>query len=259
MPTSLDPILSAWTNSHDRLAAAVSPLTAAEVADPAYPTEWSIAQVLSHLGSGAEIFSLLLSSGLTGSPAPGRDDFTAVWDVWNAKSPADQATDGLAADATFLAQVRETTPEQRAEFRVQMFNGEQDLAGLAQMRLNEHAVHTWDVVVALDPSATLTPDAAALLVDALPPTVGIAGKPSAAELTIEVQTTEPERSFALQLNGEGTTLTPGAPPAAEATLQLPAEALVRLVYGRLDPDHTPAEVVATGIDLADLRQVFPGF
>ncbi len=226
---------------------------------PAYPTEWSIAQVLSHLGSGAEIFSLVLGSGLTGSPAPERDDFVAVWDVWNAKSPADQAADGLAADATFLARVRETSPEQRSEFRAQMFNGEQDLAGLAQMRLNEQAVHSWDVLVALDPSATLASDAAALVVDGLAPTVGFASKPGAFELTVAVQTTDPERSFGLELGSDSATLTVGRPEAAVATLRLPAEALVRLVYGRLDPDHTPAGVLADGVDLADLRQVFPGF
>ena len=43
----------------------------------------------------------------------------------------------------------------------------------------------------------------------------------------------------------------------EAELRLPAEALVRLVYGRLDPDHTPALSV-TGVDLDDLRRTFPG-
>ena len=43
---------------------------------------------------------------------------------------------------------------------------------------------------------------------------------------------------------------------AEPDLELPAEALVRLVYGRLDPDHTPA--VRGGADLDVLRGVFPG-
>ena len=42
-------------NSHERLASLVSPLTPEQLRGPAYPTEWSIAQVLSHLGSGAEI------------------------------------------------------------------------------------------------------------------------------------------------------------------------------------------------------------
>jgi hypothetical protein len=37
---------------------------------------------------------------------------------------------------------------------------------------------------------------------------------------------------------------------------LPAESLVRLVYGRLDPDHT-SPVVGPG-SLDDLRPVFPG-
>ena len=45
---------------------------------------------------------------------------------------------------------------------------------------------------------------------------------------------------------------PGAPD-----LRLPAESLVRLVYGRLDPAHTPVAADSTGLD--DLRGLFPGF
>jgi len=41
-------------------------------------------------------------------------------------------------------------------------------------------------------------------------------------------------------------------------LRLPAEALVRLVYGRLDPAHTPA-LEARGVDVDELRRIFPGF
>ena len=44
--------------------------------------------------------------------------------------------------------------------------------------------------------------------------------------------------------------------AVAPDLVLPAEAFVRLVYGRLDPDHTPA--VRGTADLAELRAVFPG-
>jgi hypothetical protein len=39
-------------------------------------------------------------------------------------------------------------------------------------------------------------------------------------------------------------------------LELPAEAFIRLVYGRLDPDHTPA--VTGPADLNELRRAFPG-
>jgi hypothetical protein len=45
---------------------------------------------------------------------------------------------------------------------------------------------------------------------------------------------------------------------AKATLTLPTESFVRLVYGRLDPDHTPASVEARGIDLDLLRSTVPG-
>ena len=33
---------------------------------------------------------------------------------------------------------------------------------------------------------------------------------------------------------------------------------MRLVYGRLDHDHTPGSVTATGVDLDELRATFPG-
>ena len=48
-------------------------------------------------------------------------------------------------------------------------------------------------------------------------------------------------------------------PHAAAELHLPAEALLRLFAGRLDPAHTPAEVTATVVDLDTLREAFPGF
>jgi hypothetical protein len=41
-------------------------------------------------------------------------------------------------------------------------------------------------------------------------------------------------------------------------LELPADALIRLVFGRLDPDHSPA-TAAEAPYLDELRQVFPGF
>ena len=45
----------------------------------------------------------------------------------------------------------------------------------------------------------------------------------------------------------------------DGSVDLPAEAFLRLVYGRLDPDHTPAVAESGTRGLADLRAVFPGF
>jgi hypothetical protein len=41
-------------------------------------------------------------------------------------------------------------------------------------------------------------------------------------------------------------------------LELPSEAFIRLVYGRLDPGHTPA-VSGSASLLDELRRAFPGF
>jgi hypothetical protein len=44
--------------------------------------------------------------------------------------------------------------------------------------------------------------------------------------------------------------------AAPADITLPAEAFARLVYGRLDPEHTPPGEQGAVLDV--LRAVFPG-
>jgi uncharacterized protein (TIGR03083 family) len=124
------------------------------------------------------------------------------------------------------------------------------------MRLSEHAVHTWDVAVALDPAAKLAPDAVALLIDTLGQVAGRGAKPDGKQRRALVATSDPERRFTLE-TGESVTLTPsddhGLPD-----LRLPAEAFIRLVYGRLDPAHTPP-TESTGVDLNELRAIFPGF
>jgi hypothetical protein len=74
-----------------------------------------------------------------------------------------------------------------------------------------------------------------------------------------VSASGPQRDFTLE-SGETVSLVPSE--AGEDTelpeLRLPAEALVRLVYGRLDPAHTPP-VETRGVDLDELRRLFPGF
>jgi hypothetical protein len=50
----------------------------------------------------------------------------------------------------------------------------------------------------------------------------------------------------------------GAAAPGEPDLSMPAEAFVRLVYGRLDPDHAPAGVEGDERLLEQLRAVFPG-
>jgi len=98
METSPDPWIGALRHSHDRLQALVEPLGQDQLEQRSYASEWSIAQVLSHLGSQAEIFGLFLAAGLAGQDPPGREEFMPIWDSWNAKDPQAQASDALRAD-----------------------------------------------------------------------------------------------------------------------------------------------------------------
>src|ERR1700746_1465508 len=108
--------------------------------------------------------------------------------------------------------------------------GDPTAPGFAGLRLGEHAVHTWDVAVALDPAATLAPDAVGLLVDTLGQLVARAGKPGGAQRRLHVSTSSPVRHFTLE-TGEKVTLTPSEYTEGLPELALPAEALIRLVYG----------------------------
>ena len=255
------PWISALRHSHDRLRASVERLGPDQLTQRSYPSEWTIAQVLSHLGSQAEIFGLVLAAGLAGREPPGREEFAPVWDKWNAKDPQAQASDALRDDQATLERFESLDADQLARLHLKVFGIDVDAAGLARMRVSEHAVHTWDVLVALDPAATLAPDAVALLIDTVQQVAGRSAKPDGRQRTVRVSTTDPERRFTLT-TGEEVTLTPAdddaAPEAGGAALRLPAEALIRLVYGRLDAAHTPPAETA-GVELDELRRIFRGF
>jgi uncharacterized protein (TIGR03083 family) len=252
--------LAAAVSSHERLSHIVGQLGPDEVAGDSYCTEWSIAQVLSHLGSGAQIFSLFLRAALGGGPGPGMPEFEAIWERWNAMSPAEQSAEGLVADRIFLDQILALDDQQRQSWQLDMFGEVRDLTGLLRLRLGEHGVHTWDIAVTRDPTTTVAPDAAALLIDTLDQMVARTGRAAEGPIRVSVATDGPDRRFLLVSDGDGVQLRPAddvprddGPP----TLELPAEAFIRLIYGRLDPDHTPAG--SRDQDTLDLlRRTFPG-
>jgi hypothetical protein len=82
-------------------------------------------------------------------------------------------------------------------------------------------------------------------------------KPTGATATITVGTTAPERAFGVVLTPEAASVE-SAYAGSPVDLMMPAEAFVRLVYGRLDADHTPPSVEADPATLDELRRVFPG-
>jgi uncharacterized protein (TIGR03083 family) len=260
MSTNTERLTALWA-SHHRLDAATKALSEAEIAGPSYCRDWSTAQVLSHIGSGAQIFGLLLDAGLSGAEAPGREEFSKIWDVWNAMSPDEQAESSLVADSAFQQRVDAVPAEQLDALQMTLFGTPADASRLLGMRLSEHAIHTWDVVVMRDPAAEVAADAVAFMIDHLDAVAARSGSTAGGPLEVEITTTEPERTFRLSV-GETVTLHPApADDSGPATskVRMPGAALVRLVYGRLDAEHTPAAVETDGVDLDQLRAVFPGF
>jgi uncharacterized protein (TIGR03083 family) len=251
----MDTYLPALRSSAVRLRGLVEPLDDARLETPAYPSEWTIADVLSHLGSGAVILDRRLDDALLGRSTP--DDFApSVWDAWNAKSPRIKADDALAADGGFVERLGSLTDAERARFSFALGPLTFDFAGFVGLRLNEHALHTWDIAVVLDPAAVVPGEAAALIVDNLELVARFTAKPTGRTRTVAVRTTDPVRDFTVALDTDRVTFTPGGIGGAPA-VELPAEAFVRLVYGRLDADHTPAVTGDTEV-LDELRRVFPG-
>ena len=99
MTTLADRTIAALRATHDGLAALVPGLTDEQLTGPSGASEWTEAQVLSHMGSGAEISLATLERALAGGPAAEQGFNQGVWDRWNAMTPPDQARNFLDHDA----------------------------------------------------------------------------------------------------------------------------------------------------------------
>ncbi|MBO0747593.1 MAG: maleylpyruvate isomerase N-terminal domain-containing protein, partial [Acidimicrobiaceae bacterium] len=230
-----------WVNtlrqSHDHLAGVMAGLNASQVAGPSYCSEWSVAQVLSHLGSGAEIGLANLEAMLAGDPPPARERYQEIWARWDAKSPADMAADALVSDEAHVSRLEGLPDAQLAGLSTQFMGRTLDAAGIIGMRLAEHSVHTWDVESTVDPGATIQQSAVNLVVDLLPGRMGRLAngkKPQATPFDIDIHASAPERLCKLSVTQDAVEMSPETGTPA-GSLDLSSEALIRLTYGRLDP------------------------
>lgn len=265
MSSAADTAIQSLRAVHDDLAERVRSYTDADLARPSGAAEWTVAQVLGHIGSGAEIALAGLRAAQAGSPPPEQSFYQSVWDRWNAMSPRQQAGGGVSSDAALVEGYEVLDGATRNSLQLDLpFLPEPVGVDLqAALRLNESTLHGWDVAVAHDTAATLNPTAVPLLVDALTGPlsflVGFIGNSRGADGVLAVRTSDPDRQLTLRLSDQ-VTLEASAPDSTDGALTIPSEALLRLLAGRLGTQHTPAGIALTGrLDLADLRAVFPGF
>jgi uncharacterized protein (TIGR03083 family) len=265
-PTSVGKLLAILRNSHHQLVALAARLHPSDLSRPSYAREWTVAQVYSHLGSGAEIGSAAVRTALDRGVTP--PDPEPIWARWNAKTPEAMAYDYVDADDRYLTTVEALDAATRERLRVPFHLNPVDLATYLTLRLTEHALHNWDIRVAYDPEATLAAAAVPSLIDVLVASAAeVSERTTAARLApaqLLITTVEPHGRYLLTIN-DSVSLRPIDDQAAAirpgvGRLELPTEALMRLVAGRLDPQHTPARTVTHGTPtLDDLRELFPGY
>jgi uncharacterized protein (TIGR03083 family) len=265
-PTRVGELLSILRESHHQLTALAGRLRPADLSHPSYARQWTVAQVYSHLGSGAEIGLAAVRTALNGGVAPPHPQ--PLWERWNAKTPGAMASDYADADDRYLTTVEGPDDATRERLRVPFHLDQVDLSTYLTLRLTEHTLHNWDIRVTFDPQATLAPAAVPLLIDILVTGAAeVSDRTTATRLTpaeLIITSIEPDSRYLLTidesvslrlLDEHAAAIQPGA-----GRLELPTEALMRLVAGRLDPQHTPARSVSDGRPiLNDLRQLFPGY
>jgi uncharacterized protein (TIGR03083 family) len=249
--------ISALRRSHDELVTIVEGLDPDGLARQSGATEWTVAQVLSHLGSAAEIGVNMLAVGKNDMAAA-----PAIWDRWNAMAPDDQAAGFVIADRRLVETLEALDDDALANRKLDLgfLPFPVDIAFYMGMRLGEVGLHRWDIEVVFDQGAAVAAYVVPFVLAQLPMFAGFFAKPTGQSGRIAIETTEPSHGYILELGEDGASLREGREDDAATRLALGGETFIRLTSGRLDPDHTPATVTVHGdLSLDDLRRLFPGY
>jgi uncharacterized protein (TIGR03083 family) len=144
--------------SHQRQADLVAPLGPGDLRRPSYDRGWTVAQLLGHMGSGAEITRRRIGAALTGSTPFERADARKIWDRWDSMEPEAVAEAMVESDRSCVLMFESLDGRALRELRVPFLPGMvQDAVTAAAGRLNEHALHSWDTAVTFDPAARVAP------------------------------------------------------------------------------------------------------
>ncbi|TCC32655.1 maleylpyruvate isomerase family mycothiol-dependent enzyme [Kribbella capetownensis] len=261
--STADIVIAALRSGYERLADLVLNFDEVALAGPSAATDWDIAQVLSHLGSGAEIMTNTVQLTLDGKPAADGDFNQNVWTRWNSSSRQEQAAGFLVWNEKLTTLFESLNDDQRDSLRIELgyLPAPADVATVARMRLSELTYHSWDVRSPSDPSATLDADAVPQMLQTIGDLSWITrpANLNGLQAVLTVATTEPATKFSLRLD-DPVSIDSTPTDDADGSLTLPAESWLRLIAGRLAPNHTPATLSLTGpITVPTLRRVFPGY
>ncbi|MFI5613196.1 maleylpyruvate isomerase family mycothiol-dependent enzyme [Amycolatopsis sp. NPDC051903] len=253
--------LAALTTSSERLVKAVIDLSSETLDRPSATGDWTIAQVLSHLGSAAEICTTLVQRGIEGDlTGPDAELVKPVWQRWDTMTGPAQREAWFEVDLRHRELLGSLDAEQLGSVRVPYFAGLLTVGEYAGYRLSEQSVHAWDIEVALDSAARIPISEVVLLWERLDLVVTRFRSGEVLERLaprqLAVQLPDLEGPHTLDL-GEELHLTAEPTAASAGTLSGSAEEMLRLVYGR---NRAEDGLDVTGdVTLEQLRALFPGY
>ncbi len=258
MTSSLRDLVGVLRTLHDRTSRVVEGLSPAQLRAQSFDDGWSVADVLSHLATGAEIGLLRLAASGDG-PAP--EATAEIWARWADYTPEKKAREYVVTGDRFVSTLEKIDEAVIEAMHVDVLGHDLDAPDVLRLRIAEQAVHGWDVEVAFDPGAVLARESIPVLFDLLPVTLHLATRRHSEEMRLAVTTTSPTGELVLHLHGGLAHVREpeGDADEVDGTLRMPAEAFLRMVYGRLDTAHTPPYTATGTADLDRLRAVFPGF
>ena len=215
----------------------------AQLTGPSGASEWTVAEVLSHLGSGAEITLAALRAGAgRGGGAGPRLQPGGLGPV-ERPEPQEQAAGGSKSDAALVAALEAIPQGQARELTINPGSCPEPLplASFAAIRLSESAPTSGTSA----PAPTRPPpcrESSAVLAEHLTGglgfLLGFIAKPAATGEPAVIEIDETPYRIVLDDRPSSPPMPPPRPPPSTG----PLESALRLIFGRLGPRYTPAGV-----------------
>src|SRR4051794_2073082 len=120
MTSLADQVIAALRTGHDDLAAYAAELTEKDLTAPSGASEWDVAHLLSHLGSGAEISQAALERALAGAGSAPDGFNQSVWARWDAMGPIEHRDGFLAANRALVERYEGLDEATRRDLRVDL-------------------------------------------------------------------------------------------------------------------------------------------
>ncbi len=228
---TFDAIRQAERSEIDRLGAHLAQLDPDGWIEQSYCLEWRIYQVVSHISSGARIFLGSLANWFDRGPAMGSEQMQAIWAKFNSLLPDQMLEEFQAATTDYFARL-EALPAEAGLQEVAGFLGKVPAEDMLALRLQEVALHTWDVLVARDRAARIPEDVAELIVPAqmrirgLRPSTALQGK------RVRLETPDGIWRQLIDFRGERPVIEESGSGDSDIQVEAPLEEMCRLLGGR---------------------------